>query len=65
MILWGLLVRLVSGRHPRLYSYQNSLPRMNVPQLKQTISKFLESVKPILETDDYEKMVTEAKVNYY
>jgi len=61
VLLWGLMLRIISGRKPRLYSYQNSLPRMNVPPLKQTVKKFLESVKPILSTEDYDKMEIEAK----
>jgi len=61
VLLWGLLLRIISGRKPRLYSYQNTLPRMNVPPLKQTVQKFLESVQPILSTDDYDKIEIEAK----
>ena len=57
------MLRIISGRKPRLYSYQNSLPRMNVPPLKQTVKKFLESVKPILSTEEYDKMEIEAKVD--
>ena len=64
VLLWGLLVRIVSGRHPRLYSYQNSLPRMSVPPLKNTVMKFLESVKPVLDSDDYVKMEKDAKVRF-
>ena len=65
MLLWGLLLRIISGRKPRLYSYQNTLPRMNVPPLKQTIQKFLQSVQPILSTDDYDKIEIEAKVFHF
>lgn len=38
---------------------------MNVPPLKQTIQKFLQSVKPILSSDDYDKIEIEAKVSIY
>ena len=62
VLLWGLLLRIISGRKPRLYSYQNSLPRMNVPPMKQTVQKFLKSVKPILSDSDYDKIEIEAKV---
>ena len=61
-ILWALLVRLVSGKHARLYSYQNSLPRMSVPPLKDTVDGFLRSVKPVLESEQYKKMEKDAKV---
>ena len=61
-IFWGLLVRLVSGKNARLYSYQNSLPRMSVPPLKDTVDMFLRSVKPLLDQEQYEKMEKDAKV---
>lgn len=35
---------------------------MNVPPLKQTVQKFLQSVKPILSSNDYDKIEIEAKV---
>jgi len=64
VLLWALMLRIISGRKPRLYSYQNSLPRMNVPPLKETVKKFLESVKPVLSTNEYDKMEIEAKVEF-
>eukprot|EP00112_Aurelia_sp_Birch-Aquarium-sp1_P017854 Seg418.12 transcript_id=Seg418.12/GoldUCD/mRNA.D3Y31 product="Carnitine O-palmitoyltransferase 1 liver isoform" protein_id=Seg418.12/GoldUCD/D3Y31 len=60
-ILWALMVRLVSGKHARLYSYQNSLPRMSVPPLKDTVDGFLRSVRPVLEDEQYKKMEKDAK----
>ncbi|XP_057315865.1 carnitine O-palmitoyltransferase 1, liver isoform-like [Hydractinia symbiolongicarpus] len=61
VIIWALIVRVVSGRHPRLYAYQNSLPRMNVPPLKSTVKKFMESVKPVLGREEYEEMEKNSK----
>ncbi|XP_048580409.1 carnitine O-palmitoyltransferase 1, liver isoform-like isoform X1 [Nematostella vectensis] len=55
-LLWGLMVRICSGHHPTLYSYQNSLPRMPVPPLKSTCQRFLSSVKPLLDSEEYNKM---------
>nr|KAG5707252.1 hypothetical protein BaRGS_000026 [Batillaria attramentaria] len=46
-LAWGALVRLVTGSHPTLYSYQRSLPRMSVPPLKETINKLLTSLAPL------------------
>jgi len=60
-IFWALLVRLVRGKTARLYSYQNSLPRMSVPPLKDTVDGFLRSVKPLLDEQQYEKMEKDAK----
>ncbi|KAL4216366.1 hypothetical protein ACF0H5_024093 [Mactra antiquata] len=46
-ILWGLLVKLVSGSHPSLYGCQQSLPRQPVPPLKETLKKLIHSLKPL------------------
>lgn len=61
IIIWGVLVRLISGYHPSLYSFQRSLPRMSVPPLSETIKKLLESVKCYLEPEEYERVYQEAK----
>lgn len=37
---------------------------MNVPPLKDTVKKFLESVKPVLTKEEYDKMEIDAKVCY-
>ena len=52
-LLWGLMVKLCSGQRPKLYSYQNSLPRMSVPS---------QTVKPVLDDEGYQKMEALAKV---
>lgn len=33
------LVRIFSGRHPTLFSYQRSLPRQPVPSVQDTVRK--------------------------
>ncbi|XP_028402336.1 carnitine O-palmitoyltransferase 1, liver isoform-like [Dendronephthya gigantea] len=60
-LLWGGLVRVIGGAHPRLYSYQNSLPRMPVPALQDTCQGFLRSVKHILPDKEYKEMEELAK----
>lgn len=55
-LLWGALVKLCAGHHPKLFSYQNSLPRMPVPNLSDTCQGLLRSVKPILDEEEYKKM---------
>lgn len=52
ILLWGLLVRLISGYQPSLYSFQRSLPRLPVPKLSDTIEKLLESLKPIKSAEE-------------
>ena len=61
-LLWGLMVKLCSGQRPKLYSYQNSLPRMSVPSLSDTCKELLHSVKPVLDDEEYQKMEALAKV---
>lgn len=39
------LVRIFSGRKPRLYSYQASLPNLPVPAVKDTVKKVRRHIK--------------------
>lgn len=59
--LWGLLVRLISGYQPSLYSFQRSLPRMSVPPVKATINNLIESMKCILSAEEFDKFRQEAR----
>ncbi|XP_041795092.1 carnitine O-palmitoyltransferase 1, liver isoform isoform X1 [Chelmon rostratus] len=54
--LWMLLVKVFSGRKPMLYSFQNSLPRLPVPSVKDTCQRYLESVRPLMDDEQYERM---------
>uniref|UniRef100_A0A0D9S3Z8 carnitine O-palmitoyltransferase n=2 Tax=Chlorocebus sabaeus TaxID=60711 RepID=A0A0D9S3Z8_CHLSB len=51
---WLALVRIFSGRHPMLLSYQRSLPRQPVPSVQDTVRKYLESVRPVLSDEDFD-----------
>ncbi|EDO28929.1 predicted protein, partial [Nematostella vectensis] len=46
------------GSTPLLYSYQNSIPYMPVPNLDSTIAKYLESVEPVMDKDQLSRMKT-------
>lgn len=59
--LWGLLVRLISGYRPSLYSFQRSLPRMSVPPVAHTIDNLLANMKCILSEQEFDKLHKEAK----
>ncbi|XP_006898784.1 PREDICTED: carnitine O-palmitoyltransferase 1, brain isoform [Elephantulus edwardii] len=50
---WLALVRIFSGRHPMLFSYQRCLPHQPVPSVQDTVSKYLESVRPLLSDEDF------------
>ncbi|XP_035499111.2 carnitine O-palmitoyltransferase 1, liver isoform isoform X1 [Scophthalmus maximus] len=54
--LWMVLVKVFSGRKPMLYSFQNSLPRLPVPSVKDTCSRYLESVRPLMDDVQFERM---------
>uniref|UniRef100_A0A8C5N893 Carnitine O-palmitoyltransferase 1, liver isoform-like n=1 Tax=Gouania willdenowi TaxID=441366 RepID=A0A8C5N893_GOUWI len=54
--IWVALVRIFSGRKPLLYSYQGSLPNLPVPTIKDTVKRYLESVRPLMDDTGYERM---------
>uniref|UniRef100_A0A672GXI8 Carnitine O-palmitoyltransferase 1, muscle isoform n=1 Tax=Salarias fasciatus TaxID=181472 RepID=A0A672GXI8_SALFA len=54
--MWLSLVKMFSGRRPLLYSFQASLPRLPVPSVDDTIQRYLESVRPLLDTKQYNHM---------
>uniref|UniRef100_A0A8C7XIF7 Carnitine O-palmitoyltransferase 1, muscle isoform n=1 Tax=Oryzias sinensis TaxID=183150 RepID=A0A8C7XIF7_9TELE len=56
--LWLYLVKMFSGRRPLLYSFQASLPRLPVPRVDDTIRRYLESVRPLLDNERYSQMET-------
>uniref|UniRef100_A0A8B9K376 Carnitine O-palmitoyltransferase 1, muscle isoform n=1 Tax=Astyanax mexicanus TaxID=7994 RepID=A0A8B9K376_ASTMX len=57
--LWMVeLVKMFSGRRPLLYSFQAALPRLPVPNIDDTICRYLESVRPLLDDDQYKQMET-------
>ncbi|KAG7268666.1 hypothetical protein CRUP_018377 [Coryphaenoides rupestris] len=53
--LW-VLVKVFSGRKPMLYSFQNSLPRLPVPPVKDTCRRYLESARPLMDDEQYARM---------
>ncbi|KAM7414255.1 hypothetical protein PAMA_019193 [Pampus argenteus] len=54
--MWMVLVKVFSGRKPMLYSFQNSLPRLPVPSINDTCTRYLESVRPLMDDEQYEQM---------
>ncbi|KAM6292920.1 LOW QUALITY PROTEIN: carnitine O-palmitoyltransferase 1, muscle isoform [Porphyrio hochstetteri] len=59
--LWAALVKLLSVRQPLLYSFQSSLPKLPVPSVEATITRYLESVQPLLGEEQYRRMETLAR----
>ncbi|CAL8263478.1 unnamed protein product [Merluccius merluccius] len=56
--LWLSLIKMFSGRRPLLYSFQASLPRLPVPSVDDTIDRYLESVRALLDNKQYRQMET-------
>ncbi|XP_029010082.1 carnitine O-palmitoyltransferase 1, muscle isoform [Betta splendens] len=56
--VWLSLVKMFSGRRPLLYSFQASLPRLPVPSVDDTIRRYLDSVRPLLDSEQYNQMAT-------
>uniref|UniRef100_UPI00398E4C96 carnitine O-palmitoyltransferase 1, liver isoform-like n=1 Tax=Pristiophorus japonicus TaxID=55135 RepID=UPI00398E4C96 len=54
--LWMLMVKIFSGRKPLMFSFQTSLPRLPVPAVKDTMRKYLESVRPLLDDEQFKRM---------
>ncbi|XP_076023648.1 carnitine O-palmitoyltransferase 1, liver isoform isoform X2 [Genypterus blacodes] len=54
--VWVTLLRLFSSRKPLLYSYQTSLPHLPVPTIRDTLSRYLESVRPMLTDPEFDRM---------
>ncbi|XP_018360909.1 PREDICTED: carnitine O-palmitoyltransferase 1, muscle isoform isoform X1 [Trachymyrmex cornetzi] len=60
--IWLLLVQLFSGWHkPMLYSFQGSLPRLPLPTVPETMERYLKSVRPLLDDENYARMENLAK----
>jgi len=59
-VVWAVLVRMVSGYSPSLYSCQRSLPRLPVPNLQVTMKTLIESLKPICSEKELEDLQREA-----
>ncbi|PIO37845.1 hypothetical protein AB205_0016140 [Aquarana catesbeiana] len=54
--VWMGMVKLFSGRKPMLYSFQTCLPRLPVPTVKDTVRRYLESVRPLMDEQQFKRM---------
>lgn len=46
---------------PSLYSFQESLPHLPLPKVKDTMTRYLRSVRPLLDDVNYERVKKQAK----
>ncbi|XP_074662825.1 carnitine O-palmitoyltransferase 1, liver isoform-like isoform X1 [Tubulanus polymorphus] len=54
--MWLGIVKFLGGRKPLLYSWQGSLPRLPVPAIKDTMRRYLKSVQPLTNDEDYKRL---------
>ncbi|DAZ96242.1 TPA: hypothetical protein N0F65_012545 [Lagenidium giganteum] len=54
---WGALLKIMGGRNPLTYSFQDALPRLPVPAVKDTVERYLKSVHPLLSEEEYKEVV--------
>lgn len=60
--VWGVLVKILSSWNtPGLYSFQGSLPRLPLPSVHDTMERYLRSVRPLLDDENYNRMEKLAK----
>lgn len=50
----------VKWNTPKIYSFQGSLPRLPLPDLSDTIRRYLRSVRPLLDDASYENVIRQA-----
>lgn len=55
--LWAAVTKVLSSWNtPGLYSFQGSLPRLPLPAVHDTMERYLDSVRPLLDDENYERM---------
>ncbi|CAF3493767.1 unnamed protein product [Rotaria socialis] len=54
--VWGGLVKLFIGRNPSLYSYQSVLPTLPLPNLDDTLRRYLRTIRPLCDDTEYRRM---------
>ncbi|ELU00493.1 hypothetical protein CAPTEDRAFT_167071 [Capitella teleta] len=54
--IWAGLLTLMCGRSPMTFSYQGCLPRLPVPTVHDTMKRYLLSVRPLYDDEEYSKV---------
>ena len=58
---WAYVVRALSGSKKMTYGFQQALPRLPVPRLRDTLDRYLESVELLLTPDAFARVSALAK----
>ncbi|XP_013061441.2 carnitine O-palmitoyltransferase 1, liver isoform-like isoform X2 [Biomphalaria glabrata] len=56
--LWFTLIKLYGGRKPLLMSYQASIPKLPVPDLRSSVNNYLNSVQHLMPAEKYKEVET-------
>lgn len=60
--IWGIMLKtIIKLNKPSLYSFQATLPTLPVPNLKGTIQRYLQSMRPLCDDSNYERLTNEAQ----
>lgn len=59
--LWIIAVRVCEGSSPLLYSYQSCLPKLPLPSVADTMSRYLKSVRPLNDDENFKRLEQLAK----
>lgn len=64
--LWlvNLKILFKLSSKPQLYSYQSSLPRLPLPSLKDTIRRYLRSIKPLCDSEEHYKDIERKAIDF-
>ena len=54
--IWGGLAKLLVGTKPSLYSCQSFLPTLPLPSLDETLQRYLRTVRPLYDDEEYQRM---------
>jgi carnitine O-palmitoyltransferase 1 len=58
--LWGVLVKIFINPKSKIFDYQSYLPYLPLPNLNDTVNRYLRSVRPLLSDQEYYKLEKQA-----
>jgi len=59
--LWMGICKIIIGRRPKLLSLQNCLPNLPLPSIKDTMKRYLLTVRPFVDDTEYERIMSLAE----
>lgn len=59
--VWALSMKALAIVRPTTFVYQHVLPKLPLPSLRNTLRRYLASVKPLLSDEEYQRMEAESQ----